>query len=358
MAVMLKRIRRVLIGALASGLLLLGVTAVSATVGVGPAGAIVANAPVVAIVPTADGGGYWMVGRDGGVFTFGDAPFYGSVGGAASAPIVGMAVDPQTGGYRMATSDGGLWWENSSSFGWVTGPLNAPVVGIASDDATGGYWMVASDGGVFAFNAPFLGSMGGTRLTKPIVGMAGTPDGNGYWLVAKDGGVFAFGDAAFYGSMGGTRLNQPVVGMAARRRPAATGLWPRMAASLPSTHRSTAPWEAAVSMPPSLAWRERPMAVAIGWWPRTAASSHSEMLPSWGRCQALVLRPPRNRRRHLEARPSCLRVAQTSQTRQSSPLLIRRGSSHGATTAQDFSAGRVTFRCMSSTPRECQSAWL
>jgi hypothetical protein len=179
------------------------------------ANALVANAPIVGIAVTADGGGYWMLGRDGGLFTFGDAPFDGSAEGAASAPIVGMAVDPQTGGYRMATSDGGLWWRNSSSFGWVTGPLSAPVVGIATDDATDGYWMVAADGGVFAFNAPFLGSMGGTRLSEPIVGMAGTPDGNGYWLVAKDGGVFAFGDAAFYGSMGGTRLNQPVVGMAA-----------------------------------------------------------------------------------------------------------------------------------------------
>jgi len=158
--------------------------------------------------------GYDLAASDGGLFTFGDAPFYGSVGGSASAPIVGIAPDPRTSGYRMATTTGGLWWFGSSSYGWVTGRLNAPVVGIAADDATGGYWMVASDGGVFAFNAPFLGSMGGTRLNQPIVGMAGTSDGNGYWLVARDGGVFAFGDAAFYGSMGGVRLNQPVVGMA------------------------------------------------------------------------------------------------------------------------------------------------
>ena len=40
-------------------------------------------------------------------------------------------------------------------------PLNQPVVGIAIDPTTGGYWLVAKDGGVFAFNAPFLGSMGG-----------------------------------------------------------------------------------------------------------------------------------------------------------------------------------------------------
>ena len=73
------------------------------------------NAPIVGIAATADGGGYWLVAKDGGVFAFGDAKFYGSRGGQA---------------------------------------LNAPVVGIAADIATGGYWEVASDGGIFNYNAP------------------------------------------------------------------------------------------------------------------------------------------------------------------------------------------------------------
>ncbi len=30
---------------------------------------------------TPDGRGYWLVASDGGIFTFGDAPFYGSAGG-------------------------------------------------------------------------------------------------------------------------------------------------------------------------------------------------------------------------------------------------------------------------------------
>jgi hypothetical protein len=41
---------------------------------------------------TADGQGYWLVGRDGGVFAFGDAKFYGSATGTSlGTPIVGMA---------------------------------------------------------------------------------------------------------------------------------------------------------------------------------------------------------------------------------------------------------------------------
>src|SRR4029077_5643512 len=37
------------------------------------------NAPVVGITGTADGQGYWMLAKDGGVFAF-NAPFYGSTG--------------------------------------------------------------------------------------------------------------------------------------------------------------------------------------------------------------------------------------------------------------------------------------
>ena len=35
------------------------------------------NAPIVSIVPTSTGHGYWLVAKDGGIFAFGDAQFYG-----------------------------------------------------------------------------------------------------------------------------------------------------------------------------------------------------------------------------------------------------------------------------------------
>jgi hypothetical protein len=42
---------------------------------------------------TPDGLGYWEVASDGGIFSFGDAKFYGSMGGKTiSKPIVGTAV--------------------------------------------------------------------------------------------------------------------------------------------------------------------------------------------------------------------------------------------------------------------------
>lgn len=41
---------------------------------------------------TADGGGYWEVATDGGLFAFGDVRFYGSMGGKPlNKPVVAMA---------------------------------------------------------------------------------------------------------------------------------------------------------------------------------------------------------------------------------------------------------------------------
>lgn len=36
------------------------------------------NKPVVGMAPNPDGRGYWLVAADGGIFTFGDAPFLGT----------------------------------------------------------------------------------------------------------------------------------------------------------------------------------------------------------------------------------------------------------------------------------------
>jgi hypothetical protein len=117
------------------------------------------------ITRTPSGQGYYIVAADGGVFTFGDATFFGSMGGK---------------------------------------PLNAAVVDITVRPQGDGYWLVAEDGGVFTFGrAGFHGSMGGQRLNSPVQGIDATPSGEGYWMVGKDGGVFTFGDAGFYGAATG-----------------------------------------------------------------------------------------------------------------------------------------------------------
>ncbi len=186
-----------------------------------------ANAPVVGMATTPDGGGYWLVAADGGVFSYGDARFHGSAGGLhLNRPVVGMAATPEGGGYWLVASDGGVLTYGDAHFYGSAGGLhlNTPIVGMAATPDGGGYWLVAADGGVFSYgDARFHGSAGGLHLNRPVVGMAATPDGGGYWLVAADGGIFRYGDATFDGSTGGLHLNKPVVGMAAT--PDGGGYW-------------------------------------------------------------------------------------------------------------------------------------
>jgi outer membrane protein assembly factor BamB len=184
----------------------------------GSAGSLHLARPIVGMAPTPDGRGYWLVASDGGVFSYGDAAFFGSTGGLRlNRPIVGMVSTPDGKGYWLVASDGGIFSYGDASFYGSTGSLrlNQPIVGMAPTPDGKGYWLVAADGGTFSFgDASFYGSTGSPRLNRPIVGMASTPDGKGYWLVASDGGIFSFGDASFHGSAGALHLARPIVGMA------------------------------------------------------------------------------------------------------------------------------------------------
>jgi hypothetical protein len=183
---------------------------------------------------------YWLVASDGGIFSFGGAPFYGSTGSIAlNKPIVGMAGTPDGGGYWLVASDGGIFSYGDAGFYGSTGSiaLNKPVVGMASTPDGKGYWLVASDGGIFAYgDAGFYGSTGSITLNKPIIGMLPGPNGAGYFLVASDGGMFSYGDTQFYGSLGGLPIKHPIVAAAAT--PNANGYWMTDATGLVSNFGS------------------------------------------------------------------------------------------------------------------------
>ena len=163
-------------------------------------------------VPSVAGApGYWVLGQDGGVFSFGSAAFAGSTGGMRlNQPVVGMAPNPTGGGYWLVARDGGIFAFGDATFFGSTGAmkLNQPIVGMAAAPGGAGYWLSALDGGVFAFGAaPFVGSVpGATPKPQTVRSMAATPSGKGYWMVGSDGGVFAFGDAPFLGSLPGVGL--------------------------------------------------------------------------------------------------------------------------------------------------------
>ena len=97
------------------------------------------NQPIVGMAATPDGKGYWLVASDGGIFTFGDAGYFGSA--------------PASNGHGN-------------------------VVALASASNGQGYWVAGGDGGIDPFGAaPSEGSMSGPALNRPIVGFAAEPQG-------------------------------------------------------------------------------------------------------------------------------------------------------------------------------------
>ena len=167
---------------------------------------------IVGVASTAYG--YRLAGADGGVFSYGDAKFFGSMAGKPlNKPIVGIVSTADGNGYWLIGADGGVF-----AFGDAAAPsrnplpgekLNAPVVGAARAGTTG-LELTAAGGGVFGLGgARYLGSMAGHSLAKPVSGIAVKPGSVGYWLTARDGGVFAFGSAGFFGNAVSTSCTVP-----------------------------------------------------------------------------------------------------------------------------------------------------
>ena len=226
--------------------------------------------------------GYRLTASDGGIFNFGNLPFCGSTGAIVlNQPVVGMAGTSDGGGYWTVAADGGIFAFGDAHFYGSTGNLhlNQPIVGMAEAPGGRGYWLVAADGGIFSFgNAPFYGSTGNIHLNRPIVGMAATPGGKGYWLVAVGRRDLLVRERrllrldrqhppqpAHRGHGRSPRGEGVLAGGRGRRHLLASG-----------TPASTARPATSTSTSPSWAWRRHPAVAATGWWPRTAASSPSE----------------------------------------------------------------------------------
>jgi hypothetical protein len=162
--------------------------------------------------------GYRVVTYDGRIHYRGDAPWL--CGGELSY-CSGFPATPNDAQYIVgaaATPTGlGLWALGRNGKVWSAG--DAQSYGDAQDDpqvATGivatpsgkGYYIVKEDGGVFSFgDAVFYGSTGGKRpggYHVTGIALAIGVDGKvyGYWLVAANGAVYTFGQAPFWGNAG------------------------------------------------------------------------------------------------------------------------------------------------------------
>jgi hypothetical protein len=181
----------------------------------------------VSLAASPAGHGYWMVGADGGVFAFGDAPFLGAPVGQLRSPAVHLEPTPTGKGYWVLSAGGEVAPFGDAVFLGQTFPLPLAAVGLATTPSGRGYWIATADARVLPFGDAVLqtltggpstdavssvaaGATGGAagsgpsgaspRSTAPTVAIAASPDGKGYWLLARDGGVFSFG-VPFHGSV-------------------------------------------------------------------------------------------------------------------------------------------------------------
>ncbi len=185
----------------------------------GSTGSLRLQRPVVGIVPTVDRGGYWLDASDGGVFAYGDTQFYGSVPGlglhpagsglpnSLNAPIVGMVPSIDDNGYFMVASDGGVFAFGDAHFAGSCpgiGGCAGAAVAVMPDQSGNGYWLVTATGNVYPFgDARNLGGPGYGTVTSAVA----TPDGGGYWVLLGDGEVFGYGDANNLGAPSSSNFN-------------------------------------------------------------------------------------------------------------------------------------------------------
>ena len=123
-------------------------------------------------------GGYHIVTEDGRVASFGSAVGHGDLAGVSlRAPIVDAASTPTGAGYWLLGADGAVFTFGDASYrggaSEVLRPGGATVgsaVAMAATPTGDGYWVLAADGGVFTYgDAPMWGSLLGLPPVEPGV---------------------------------------------------------------------------------------------------------------------------------------------------------------------------------------------
>lgn len=220
---------------------------------------------IIGIEPTIGSDGYWLAGDDGGIFTYGNNWFFGSLGGLIDHGLIGMARTASGDGYWIATEDGSVFRFGDAmehgfnapatgelmiaieplqigdgyymvdtggdvySFGDAAyhggGPGSTPssIVGMATLPDGSGYWLLDDTGHVYAYGAATYLGNGDPGVGSSYTAIAVTPTGNGYYLVTQKGHVYTFGDAVYHGGTAGITLNDPVSDIAVA--PNGKGYW-------------------------------------------------------------------------------------------------------------------------------------
>lgn len=152
----------------------------------------------VALETTSEGDGYWIVTKRGRVFGLGSARRLGPATGTVTADIASTSTGA---GYWLLGRGGGIFaFGDAAELAPSSDPVEGKAAALAASPSGAGYWVLYDSGAIESY--------GGARHHGHAVGaavdIASSPSGLGYWVVSSSGEIRAFGDAGRFGDLSGS----------------------------------------------------------------------------------------------------------------------------------------------------------
>ena len=149
--------------------------------------------------------GYSILNQGGGIYSFGDATYYGNlIDHDYAGPAVGLAETPDGQGYNILTTSGAIYsFGNANYYGnLLDHHYPGPATALSHTPTGGGYAILNRSGGIYTFgDARYYGNLIDHKYPGVAIGLAYTSTGNGYWILTTSGALYSFGDAQYYGNL-------------------------------------------------------------------------------------------------------------------------------------------------------------
>ena len=149
--------------------------------------------------------GYAILNQGGGIYSFGDAGYFGNlIDHGYPGPAVGLAETPNGGGYNILNTSGAIYsFGNANYYGnLLDGHHPGPATALSYTPTAGGYAILTRSGGIYTFgDAGYFGNLIDHGYPGTAIGLAYTKSGRGYWILTTEGALYSFGDAGYYGNL-------------------------------------------------------------------------------------------------------------------------------------------------------------
>ena len=149
--------------------------------------------------------GYSILNQGGGIYSFGDATYWGNlIDHGFPGPAVGLAETPDGHGYNILNTAGAIYsFGNANYFGnLLDHHYPGPASALSHTPGGGGYAILNRSGGIYTFgDAQYWGNLIDHGYPGTAIGLAYTSTGKGYWILTTSGALYSFGDAAYRGNL-------------------------------------------------------------------------------------------------------------------------------------------------------------